>query len=55
MSKELCIGKLPERKRVALYVRTGAMIYPLAYFVSEEASEEFAEMVNALGPIEGEE
>ncbi len=45
-SRILCIGRLPQRKRIALYVKdVHEGIYPIAWFVSEDASLEFAEFV----------
>lgn len=44
MERKLECGRLPGRRRRALWVLDGSVIRPLAYFVSDEAFETFMSM-----------
>lgn len=46
MNKQLCVGKLPGRKKMCLYVIEDNRIKILAYFVNDDAVIEFIKYLN---------
>lgn len=49
ISPALHIGKLPGRKRIALYIVDGSVLTPLAYFRDQEAAETAFALIGRLG------
>lgn len=39
--RSVSVGKLPERKSIALYMSKGCTSWPLAYFTNEVSAREF--------------
>lgn len=40
---EIGVTEMPDRKRPCIYIMRGGILYPLAYFRSEERAKEFLE------------
>lgn len=47
-NKSLGVGRLPNRKSLAMYVIDGSVISPLAYFKSDEDGEEAADLIKQI-------
>jgi hypothetical protein len=48
-SKALHVGKLPDRKQVALYLDFGGSFHPLAYFRNEQDAQDCLDMLDKIG------
>ena len=46
--KTICVGRLPERKQVALYFSYGAECWPVAYFRNDADAREVLDALDKL-------
>ena len=51
VDKGMCVGRLPGRKRKAMWVENEGIIEPLAYFVDDASYDRFRALLSGTGLI----